>query len=377
MIRKMQFTRGLRWLPVIGMLLLGAGCSQSAPVVDKPKAFWPAYPDSPHIQFLTSYSFSRDVVPPRNAMDQVIMGKAEEQVLPINKPYGVRMWDGKIYVCDTQNVTVTILDLRKKEVRLMGTSGPGQVAKPIDIAITDDGIKYVADTVRAAVIVYGRDDAYVTQFKHEDFKPTALAIYKDELFASNMATGKVEVLDRHNGKLLRTIGTPGRGQGQFMAPLGLAVDASGNVFVGDMLGCKVQKFSHDGKFLMSMGSLGDRPGSFTRPKHLAVDAEGILYIVDAAFQNVQMFDAKGQELLAFGASGEFPGAMELPAGIAIHEGDMDLFAQYIHPAFDAKRLILVTNQFGNAKVSVYALGELKRGTPWTKWRHRRTWYRWA
>jgi hypothetical protein len=38
-----------------------------------------------------------------------------------------------------------------------------------------------------------------------------------------------------------------------------------------------------------------------------------------------------------------------------------LFQQYVHPAFEAQRLVLVTNQFGDNKVSVYALGHLKEG----------------
>jgi hypothetical protein len=40
---------------------------------------------------------------------------------------------------------------------------------------------------------------------------------------------------------------------------------------------------------------------------------------------------------------------------------MDLFQQFVHPAFQAERLVLVTNQFGDNKVSVYAMGRLKPG----------------
>jgi pyruvate dehydrogenase E2 component (dihydrolipoamide acetyltransferase) len=40
---------------------------------------------------------------------------------------------------------------------------------------------------------------------------------------------------------------------------------------------------------------------------------------------------------------------------------LDLFQKYVHPAFEAQRLVLVTNQFGDNKVSVYAFGHLKPG----------------
>jgi hypothetical protein len=62
----------------------------------------------------------------------------------------------------------------------------------------------------------------------------------------------------------------------------------------------------------------------------------------------------------FGGNGDYPGAMMLPAGITVHDGDLDLFAGKIPSSFQAQRLILVTNQFGD-RVSVYALGHLKPG----------------
>jgi hypothetical protein len=94
---------------------------------------------------------------------------------------------------------------------------------------------------------------------------------------------------------------------------------------------------------------------------MAVDNDGTLYVVDAAFQNVQLFNDVGQVFTFFGSPGSHPGAMYLPAGICVHEGDLDIFAKYINPAFEAQRLIIVTNQFGLNKISVYALGRLKPG----------------
>lgn len=74
-----------------------------------------------------------------------------------------------------------------------------------------------------------------------------------------------------------------------------------------------------------------------------------------------MFNAQGQVLMFFGSAGNHPGHMDLPVGLCVNEDDLELFREYIHPAFDARRLILVTNQFGPDKVSVYAMGQLKEG----------------
>ncbi len=41
-------------------------------------------------------------------------------------------------------------------------------------------------------------------------------------------------------------GGPGNGEGQFSTPCGVAVDASGNVYVGDSHNCRIQKFRYAG-----------------------------------------------------------------------------------------------------------------------------------
>jgi hypothetical protein len=55
--------------------------------------------------------------------------------------------------------------------------------------------------------------------------------------------------------------------------------------------------------------------------------------------------------------------MNLPAGIAVSDDGLDLFKDLAHPGFEPRRLIVVTNQFGSDKVSVYLLGTMRSG--WT------------
>src|SRR5262249_49603141 len=154
--------------------------------------------------------------------------------------------------------------------------------------------------------------------------------------AADRAGQRVEVFDRRDGQRLGSIGSVGDEDGQFRLPLGVSTDKDGNVYVADLMRCRVQKFGPDGKFISAMGQLGDYAGSFARPKYLAVDSEGILYIVDAAFQNVQMFDDQYRLLMHFGSAGTFPGALNLPAGIALSD-DVSLFADRLHPGFQARR----------------------------------------
>lgn len=351
------------------IVLMGAvltwmvGCAEEVKPaeVSKSYAVWPSFPEDPRILFLASYKSNIDIEPPRSKLDEEIYGKQKESELTIDHPYGVAMWNGRIYVCDTKNPAIIVLDLRKHRMELMGANGASKLVKPIAITIAPDGEKYVSDDQIGAIAVFDASDHLVREIGHANFRPVGLAVHGDELYATDFNANHIEVFNRHTGAMLRTISEGGVKKGQMVGPLGVATDSQGNVYVDDIMNCRVQKFSPDGKVLGVFGALGDGIGSFTRPKHIAVDNDGVIYVVDASFQNVQMFDSQFRPLMFFGSPGQHPGAMEMPAGIYVHEGDLDIFKDRIPDAFQALRLIVVTNQFGDNRVSIYAMGHLKPG----------------
>ena len=349
------------WLAVAIVMMTGCSAAKSTTKIGpQTYSFWPQFPEEPRMQFLVSYQYSDEVEPSKSGLEDLIYGE-ERRVLPINKPYGVEMRDGKIYICDTRNAGVIVLDLRKQQTRLMGTAGMGRLSSPTDVAIASDGLIYVSDASRGAIFVYDAEEKHVASFGWQGFRPTGIAVHGDELYVCDFVSQQVQVLDRLTGDRRRAIGEKGDQDGQFVRPLGIDVDRDGNIYVADVIRCRVQKFSAEGKLLGAFGGIGDVLGAFVRPKHLAVDRQGIVYVADAAFANVQMFNEDDRLLMFFGATGEHPGSMYLPAGVCVHEGDLDLFEDYIHPAFDARRLVLVTNQFGPNKVAVYAMGQLREG----------------
>lgn len=341
------------------------GCQSAQPSVQKqqPKqyAFWPTAPDEPHIQFLRAFNSSEDVAPPQSHLDEVMYG--QRQVLAIVKPYGVAVASGRIYVCDIRSRGITVLDLNQKVAKVVGVGGSIEIGKAVDIAIAPDGNRYVVDSDKKAIVVLDADDHPVDRFAVKDLNPVSVAVYQNELFVVDFTAMVVKVLDRATGRYLRTIGSVGVEDGQFTKPLCVRVDPKGIVFVDDVLTCRIHRFNRDGTFLSSFGQSGNRPGDFVRPKHFSFDKNGDLYIVDSAFNNVQVFDDKQKIAGYFGSAGNHPGAMELPAGIYVDDDPQDLaiFQQYVHPAFQAERLIVVANQFGSQRVSVYAGGRLKPG----------------
>lgn len=354
-------------LLLLGVLLAVAGCS-STPKADAKSAtaqkyaFWPPYPDEPRIQFLISLENSGQIAERKsNALADIVYGKESLQDVAINKPYGVEMWNGRIYTCDIRAGVVMVFDLRQKQTRVMGSTGSEVLARPTDIAIADDGMKYVSDIGRNLIFVFDAKERFITTYGMKDFQPTGIAVFGDRLYVGNFLGHCIEIFSRTTGEHLGHIGEQGNEDGMFVRPLGVAVDGQGNVYVTDVIRCKLQKFSPDGQFLFGFGTITNNIGSFVRPKHMAVDHDGLMYITDASFQNVQIFSPEGDILTFFGAVGTHPGSMYLPAGITVHYGDLDIFKPYIHPDFEADYLIIVTNQFTENKVSVYAFGQLRAG----------------
>lgn len=358
----------IRSIEIVAIMMLAvslAGCAPSQKAATQAStrtyAFWPPAPDEPRVQFLVAYNSSSDIKAKRSGFDQLVLGSQANDALAIGKPYGLRMWNGRIYVCDVRGKGITVLDIRKQQTRVMGAVGSGTVNRAVDLAISADGVKYVVDPTQRAIMVFDADERFVSMFPLRDGNPVGVAVAGDRLYVTDFKLQHVKVLNRHNGQQLSIIGGPGGEDGQFIGPLSVAVDPAGNIFVSDVIKSRIQKFSPDGKLLLAFGETGNRPGLFVRPKHLGVSPDGIVHVVDAAFNNVQIFDDAGHVLMFYGSPGSHPGAMNLPAGLAIHEGDLELFESYVHPAFQAQRLVLVTNQFGNQKVSIYAVGGLKPG----------------
>ena len=349
-------------LVAIACLFSIVGCgSGPAKVAANPStkyAFWPLAPDEPRIQFLGAFNSSEDIAPTKaSGLEQVVFGKEAVKPAYVNKPYGIASRDGKIYICDIRAKALVVMDLAKKQTRLIGTTGQSRLERPIAVAAAPDGQLYVADGIHAAIVVYDKNERFSRFIPIPKLKPASIAINGNRLYVVDMGRQSVLVLDVATGKQIGEFGSVGDEDGQFRLPVGVSIDTPGNIYVSDMMRCKVQKFSADGKYIGSVGEQGDHAGGFARPKQLAVDEEGIIYVVDAAFQNVQMFNKEMKLLMHFGAAGEFPGAMNLPVGIAVTESGIKYFADRVHPGFAVKRLVIVANQFGDSKISVYALGE--------------------
>jgi DNA-binding beta-propeller fold protein YncE len=350
----------LKFAGLAVLLFVVGGCATTQPKIEKESAvFYPPPPDLPRVQFLTSYEGAKDIEPKKSAFESFVTGEKESRRI-LDKPYGIAMYEGKIYVCDT-NRTVMVFDLQKRTFEpLHGAKGQGKLIQPLNISIDDQGNKYVADPIRQQVVIFDKNDFYVKALGGPgDWKPVAAVYYDGLVYVADIKNGEIRVFDKATGEIVRTFGSKGKVEDTLYMPVNLAFDSKGYLYVVDAGRFQVVKFDRDGHLIATLGSLGTNLGHFARPRGIAIDKDDNVYVVDASFYNVQMFNSKGQLLMFFGEGGTKPGKLILPAGIFVDYDSVKYFQKDLDPNFEPKYLVAVTSQFGDRLVNIFAYGKEK------------------
>lgn len=124
-----------------------------------------------------------------------------------------------------------------------------------------------------------------------------------------------------------TWGSVGHGDGQFVHPHDVEVDAQGHVYVTEFGGTRVQRFSADGSFQLSWGHTGDEDGQFADARGIAAAPDGTIYVVDGGNFRVQRFQPNGEFVGKWGTEGDERGQFQNPMGITVDSAGTIYVAQ--------------------------------------------------
>jgi len=348
---------------IAGCVLFGAGgCQKGVEKADFGPVFFPPAPNQPRLQFLTSFQGARDFdVDKPSFLESFVLGESEVLAPEIDKPYGVAIHDGKLYVCDVGQGNIKVLDVVNNTFSVFPSGR--SLLRPVNIFIEPDGTKYVADSMGGSIVVFDASDKLVAYLgRGQGMKPLDVAVRGNRLYVTDVNSAQVLVLDKRSGEVLSTMGRKVTDRAQwapdeFAMITDLTLDRHGNVYVSDKLKSRVTVFDSSGKYLRSYGHPGSAPDSIVRAKGIAVDNEDRVWVVDAGPAcAVKVFSNEGDFLMFFGTLGTEPGQMYLPADVIIDFENVELFDDYAVKGAKIEFLVIVTNQYGDHKVSVYGFG---------------------
>lgn len=141
-------------------------------------------------------------------------------------------------------------------------------------------------------------------------------VYTAQSRVTTTSESRIAVTDSA-GTFLRYLGSQGTAASQFSAVGGLAVDASGNVFVSDPVRNRILKYGPTGTYVAGAGSTGAGASQFNGPSGIGVDSAGSIYVADLGNFRVQKLSNALAFTSRFGSQGTSNGRFSYPTDVTV------------------------------------------------------------
>jgi sugar lactone lactonase YvrE len=230
-----------------------------------------------------------------------------------NAPQGLAVdAAGNVYVADTGNNTIRKVTPAGVVTTLAGTAGAAGATDGTGPAALFNG--------PTGIVADGFGNLYVTDTGNDTIRVVAPG-------------GAVTTLAGTAGVVGGADGTGAAAQ--FNAPMGLAEDAAGNLYVADSQNFTIREVTKTGQVITLAGTAGafgraDGTGNQARfrvPTGVAVDANDDVYVLDSYYRTVREISPAGAVTTIAGtpgsigvALGPLPGSFNNPVGIGILPG---------------------------------------------------------
>lgn len=223
--------------------------------------------------------------------------------------------EGNLYVSDYSNHSIRKVTPRGIVSTYAGTGQPGEsnghrlsatFNHPYGLALDAEGNLYVGDVANHRIRIISPDGAVTTLAgKRKGFSDRSgeLAMFDHPYGVAVDRDRNVYVADSYNNRIRKispdgmTSTVAGNGNdgfvdgtgtaAEFYVPIGIVIDAQGNLYVGDEGNSSIRKITGEGRVATLAGngqfSFADgvgRNAAFNAPGGIAIDGKGNLYVAD-------------------------------------------------------------------------------------------------
>jgi DNA-binding beta-propeller fold protein YncE len=278
-----------------------------------------------------------------NGVYKTTLGSSSTSGGSLKSPYGV-VFDGtNAYVADTYGYNVVAFSMATKKVAWTqasaspikaGTGCDGKAfTRTRGIGFGPDGNLYVTDTDNNRIVVLNTSGQCLSVFGSVGSgtsvgKQVQLSAPRDVigdgnagLWISDAGNHRIEHVTLTGNLISTTTGGDGTGPGQFSAPQTLFTNGA-LIDVSDTYNYDIEEFTVDGSgnpvYLdrIAQGTPPSDPG-FNGAWSVAYGPSGELYATDWFNHRVEKFNPDGSFAFAFGSYGAQPGQLEYPRGVAV------------------------------------------------------------
>ncbi|HML22826.1 MAG TPA: TIGR03663 family protein [Aggregatilinea sp.] len=273
----------------------------------------------------------------RDISSQTILN---ESSLLLN-PRGVAVADSgdEIYVADTDHNRIAVLDSTGNLLRTIGenpsgSGEPGLLLQPWGVDLGPDGNLYVADTWNHRIQVFTPGGDLLRQWGHQGvlpddestdgfWGPRDVAVSADGLvYVADTGNKRVRVYTTE-GEFVRDIGGSGADLGQMDEPVGLALNpVDGTLYVAEAWNQRIQVFTPDGAPLRAwtVNMWFSNRESSNRP-YITISPDGsLVFVTDMdEHERIVAYDLNGQAVASFDQPDQLDAnilGLRSPAGLA-------------------------------------------------------------